>query len=59
MEGVYNVSVVVTRDVSDWSVTALAGAPEWLWLRLERRGGAVEVHYSLDGMAYTMARLAT
>jgi uncharacterized protein len=58
VEGVHNLSVVVTRDVSDWSVTPLAGAPEWLWLRVERRGATVEVHYSLDGAAYSMARLA-
>ena len=33
-------------------------APAKLWLRLTRQGDAVEVHYSLDGEAYVMIRVA-
>lgn len=58
VEGLQYASVVVTRDVSDWSVVALEGAPEALWLRLVRRGGAVAVSCSLDGASYRMLRLA-
>lgn len=58
VEGVQYASVVVTREYSDWSVVQLPQNPTSLWLRLERRGSAVEVKYSLDGEQYTMIRLA-
>ncbi|HEX2913467.1 MAG TPA: DUF1349 domain-containing protein [Chloroflexia bacterium] len=58
VEGVQNVSTVVTRDYSDWSVTPLQSHPSALWLRLSRKGDTVEVHYSLDGNTYSMQRLA-
>ncbi len=51
-------SVVVTREFSDWSVVPLDIAPERLWLRLERAGDAVRVDYSLDGEHFEMLRLA-
>ncbi len=51
-------SAVVTRDFSDWSVTALAGNPEACWFKLTRTGDTVEVHYSLDGENYQLLRLA-
>ncbi|MCC7206061.1 MAG: DUF1349 domain-containing protein, partial [Anaerolineae bacterium] len=51
-------SVVVTREVSDWSVTALPANPPAIWLRVKRGGDALEVYYSLDGADYTMLRLA-
>jgi len=58
VEGVQHVSAVVTRDYSDWSVVPLPHNPTALWLRVTRRGSAVEVHYSLDGERYTLLRLA-
>ena len=58
VEGVQHVSAVVTRDYSDWSVVPLPHNPPALWLRVTRRGSAVEVHYSLDGERYTLLRLA-
>ena len=57
-DGKQHLSVVVTRERSDWSVLVLEDAPEWVWLRLIRRDTAVHVHYSLDGQHYTMLRLA-
>jgi uncharacterized protein len=58
VDDVQYASVVITRDYSDWSVVQLPQNPASLWLRLERKGGAVEVKYSLDGEQYTMLRLA-
>lgn len=58
VEGVQQVSAVVTRDYSDWSVVPMPQNPSSLWLRLTRRGTAIEVQYSLDGERYQMLRLA-
>lgn len=58
VEGVQQVSAVVTREYSDWSVVPMPQNPTSLWIRLTRRGTAVEVQYSLDGEQYTMLRLA-
>ena len=58
VDGVQQASAVVTRGVSDWSVAALAESPERIWLRLTREGTAVQVHFSLDGEAYSLLRLA-
>ncbi|NDJ76376.1 MAG: DUF1349 domain-containing protein [Chloroflexi bacterium] len=56
--GVQHVSAVVTRDFSDWCIIPLPQHPPALWMRVTRRGEAVEIHYSLDGVVYTMLRLA-
>jgi regulation of enolase protein 1 (concanavalin A-like superfamily) len=56
--GVQHVSVVVTRDFSDWSVIPLPHNPPSIWLRVTRRGDSLEIHYSLDSKAYHMVRLA-
>ncbi len=58
VEGIQQVSAVVTREYSDWSVVPMPQNPTSLWIRLTRRGTAVEVQYSLDGEQYTMLRLA-
>jgi uncharacterized protein len=58
VEGTQQASVVVTRGVSDWSVTALPQNPPTVWLKLKRGGDGVEVFYSLDGTSYTLLRLA-
>jgi uncharacterized protein len=55
---VQQASVVVTRDFSDWSVVTLANNPPFLWLRVTRHEGSIEVFYSLDGSVYTMLRTA-
>jgi regulation of enolase protein 1 (concanavalin A-like superfamily) len=41
-------SVVVTRDFSDWSTTPCPVDAEWLRLRLTRIGSAVHVHWATD-----------
>jgi len=58
VEEVQQVSAVVTREYSDWSVVPLSGNPAALWLRLTRRVSAIEISYALDGVQYQMLRLA-
>lgn len=58
VEGIQQISAVVTRDVSDWSVIPLPDNPSSLWIRIVRSGSAVEVHYSQDGEKYVMFRMA-
>jgi regulation of enolase protein 1 (concanavalin A-like superfamily) len=45
VDGLQNLSAVVTHDYSDWSRMALPQAGDVLQLRLERRGDAVECFY--------------
>ena len=58
VEGVQYASAVVTREYSDWSIVELSGSPTSLWIKVERRGGSVEVKYALDGEKYSTIRLA-
>lgn len=58
LDGVQQVSAVVTRDFSDWSIIALPDPPPDLSLRIKQHGNAVEVHFSLDGATYAMLRQA-
>ncbi|GAA6624207.1 DUF1349 domain-containing protein [Scytonema sp. NUACC26] len=58
VNSVQQVSAVVTREFSDWSVVPLLQNPPSLWLRLYRRSATVEVQYSFDDRNYTMLRLA-
>ncbi len=57
VNGVQHISAVFTREFSDWSVTPLPENPSMIWLRLTRRAEAVEVHYSLNGVDYTLLRM--
>jgi uncharacterized protein len=58
VEGVQQISAVVTRDYSDWSVMPMPNNPTSIWLKVTRRDSAIEIHYSLDGQQYTMLRMA-
>lgn len=58
VDGVQQVSAVVTRDYSDWSVVPLPQNPSTIWLRVTRRQTAVNVEYSLDRENYHLLRLA-
>lgn len=58
VDGAQQVSAVVTRDTSDWSVMPAPGNPTALWLRLTRQGDTIEIHTSFDGQIYTLLRLA-
>ena len=53
-------SVVVTRDFSDWSTMPCPVDADWLRLRLTRIGTAVHVHWAADAEPpeYRMLRLA-
>lgn len=57
VDGLKNVSIVVTHGHSDWSVIALDSAPKSIWIKAIRRLDAVEVSYSLDDTSYKMMRL--
>ncbi|MEU9890613.1 DUF1349 domain-containing protein [Sphaerisporangium sp. NPDC051011] len=59
VDGRLNVSAVVTRDVSDWSVAPALGPAETITVDLAREGDTVTVRYGLDGAEpVTMLRLA-
>jgi len=53
-------SVVVTRDFSDWSTMPCPVDAEWLRVRLTRIGTAVHIHWAADDEAseFRMMRLA-
>ncbi len=55
--GIRNVSAVVTREWSDWSIIALPDT-EAVWFRVIRSGPTVEMYYSMDGKIYIMYRQA-
>lgn len=60
-DGLMHFSVVVTREVSDWSVIPLPDATpdDVLNVRLTRHGDAVRIQYAIGGAAkWQMARLA-
>jgi uncharacterized protein len=59
-DGFMHFSVVVTREVSDWSVIPLPEArPEdEVHIRITRHGEAVRVQYSIHGRPFQLARLA-
>ncbi len=58
VEGVQNLSAVVTRQFSDWSVVPNKSNPTSIWLKLVRKDDYVEISYSFDGSIYQMLRLA-
>lgn len=51
-------SVVVTREVSDWSTMPCPVDDPWLHLRLTRIGSAVHVHWAAGDGEWRMLRLA-
>ncbi len=58
VEGMQQLSVVVTRDYSDWSMVSIPDNPAAIWMRITRKGSAIEIYYSLDRQQYTMLRMA-
>ncbi len=58
VKGAQNVSAVVTREVSDWSVVPRQDSPPAVWLTLLRKGDYVEIQYSFDNKDFKMLRLA-
>lgn len=59
VHGIQNVSAVVTRDYSDWSVLSLPreGTPEVIYFKLVMKQGSFEIFYSLNGTDFIMYRL--
>lgn len=57
VNGVQNLSAVVTHDFSDWSMMALPSTLESLRLRLERRGDAIEIFYQNETEDFRPFRL--
>ncbi|MFD2147663.1 DUF1349 domain-containing protein [Mucilaginibacter antarcticus] len=58
VDGVQNVSAVVTHNTSDWSVAPRNDSPKSIWLNLLRKGDFVQIKYSFDGVKFDMLRLA-
>lgn len=58
VNGHQNVSAVVTREYSDWSVLPRSDSPASIWMRLQRYNDTVQISYSLDGQKWSMVRLA-
>jgi regulation of enolase protein 1 (concanavalin A-like superfamily) len=58
VDGVQNISAVVTREVSDWSVVPRNDSPKSIWLKLLRKGDYVQIEYAFDAKTYKMLRLA-
>lgn len=58
VEGVQQMSAVVTRDYSDWSVVPLPDSPASARIRVTRNQGTVEVHYALEDGPITLLRQA-
>jgi regulation of enolase protein 1 (concanavalin A-like superfamily) len=56
-DGSPHFSAVVTRDFSDWSLLPIDFRGP-IWLRLTRRGNAIRMQYSVDGVSFPMLRLA-
>jgi regulation of enolase protein 1 (concanavalin A-like superfamily) len=57
VEGVWNISAVVTREWSDWSLIGLSQRDP-VYIRVRRYGSAFEAYYSMDGRGYTLYRQA-
>jgi uncharacterized protein len=58
VHGVQQVSAVVTRDYSDWSVRPWSDNPSSIWLKVKRMGDFVEVTYATEDRDYHLLRLA-
>ncbi len=58
VDGVQNVSAVVTREFSDWSVVPRHDSPASIWIKLLRKGDYVQIEYSFDNQKFDMLRLA-
>lgn len=57
VDGIGHASVVVTREYSDWSTVRGITAKEPIWWRIVRKGGSLEVLYSLNGKSFISTRL--
>ncbi|MGK7951658.1 MAG: DUF1349 domain-containing protein [Xenococcaceae cyanobacterium] len=58
VDGVQNLSAVVTHNYSDWSMTPLHPSPSSLRLRVERHQEAIHISYADENSNYVPFRLA-
>lgn len=58
VDGYQQVSAVVTREYSDWSVRPLEGSPAHIWLKLIRKNDFVEIFAGTEKSTYTLTRIA-
>ncbi|MCK5401965.1 MAG: DUF1349 domain-containing protein [Flavobacteriaceae bacterium] len=58
VDGVFNLSTVITNEFSSWSIIPLKGKPKTIWIKVIRKIDAVKIFYSLDGIKYQMCNLA-
>jgi uncharacterized protein len=58
VNGVQNLSAVVTREFSDWSVIQQSDNPAEVWFKLKRQKDYVEISHSFDNKDFAMLRLA-
>jgi len=56
VDGKQNMSVVFTRDYSDWSTAPLPVSDKPLWLKISRKGSAFDIFYSLDAKTFIQSR---
>ena len=56
VDGKQNISAVLTRDFSDWSTVRLPAGTGAVWMRVVRKGPALDILYSLDGSQWTECR---
>jgi uncharacterized protein len=57
VDGIPHMSVVFTRDYSDWSSFSLGQFSGPLWLKLTRKGAALDIFHSQDGKTYIEDRM--
>lgn len=58
VDGVQNLSAVVTNTYSDWSITPLPDTTTELRIRAERRNEAIQLFYLNENSRYTLFRMA-
>jgi len=57
VDGHQNISVVMTRDFSDWSTARLSEGAGPLWMKVVRKGPALDIFHSLNGKDYVESRV--
>jgi uncharacterized protein len=57
VEGKQYLSVVFTRDFSDWSTARLPEGTGPVWMRVARKGDSLDVFYLLDGKEFIQCRM--
>jgi hypothetical protein len=58
VDGTPHMSVVVTRDFSDWSTSNLGAFQGPLWLKIDRKGAALDIFHSTNGKDFVEDRVA-